>query len=165
MSMSVYCLPQRRQYWKQFSIYLGESQTISGRTYQNAWGIINNSERNLYHTFRMMNYTNSSFMHCVHIFMCMCFYIPACVLLNCDCMQCVIITHYITSCMAVQSMQSINRLHHVPPLNYATCSSQGYSHNHKTTTAQTVVRPNHYLAVRAKPCQGEAWTSCFLVTF
>lgn len=51
---------------------------------------------------------------------------------------------------------STDRLNHVPPLNRATYSTQGYSPNHKTTTAQTAVRPNHYLAVVAKPCQGEA---------
>lgn len=147
--MSVYCLPQRGQYWKQFSIYLGESQRISGRTYQNAWGIINNGERKLYHTFRMMNYqVVSSHTLCTHF--------RVCVLLNCECMQRVIITHYITSCMVVSSVQSTGRLHRAPPLNRAACSTQGYSHRHKTTTAHTVVRPNHYLALRAKPCQGEA---------
>lgn len=102
-----------------------------------------------------MNYTNYSLTHCDHFHVYLCFYTPACVLLNLSVCN-VSSSHIISPQSPVHSMQSTNRLHHVLPLNHATCSTQGYSHNHKTTTAQTAVRPNHYLAVRAKPCQGEA---------
>lgn len=155
----------RWQYRKQFSMYLGDSQTISGRrTNQNVWSIINKSERS--YVIRLQWWIMPILLSpivWIHEYVCV-FYIPACVLLN-KCMQCVPSWHIISPQSPVCGMQSTNRLHHVPPLNHATCSTQGYSHNHKTTTAQTAVRPNHYLAVVAKPCQGEAPTSCFLVTF
>lgn len=32
-------------------------------------------------------------------------------------------------------------------------------------TVQTAMRSNHYLAATVQPCQGEAPTFCFLVTF
>lgn len=60
-------------------------------------------------------------------------------------------------------MYPTNRPHHTPLLNHPT--PKGCSHNHKTTTAQTAVRPNHYLAEVAKSCQSKLPTSRFPVTF
>ena len=139
MSMSVNYQFQRWQYWKQFSKHLGASQTISGRrTNQNAWGIINKRERSF--IIRLKWWITPILLSPVvriYVFMCMCSYIPACACVLYECMRCVS-----SSCMMwpqslVHSIHSTNRLHHLPPINQATCSTQGYSHNHKTTTAKT----------------------------
>ncbi len=110
-SVSVYC----QQYWKQFSMYLGENQTISGwRTNQNASGIINKSGRSwddefyLFFFLLMCGYMNV-FLH-FNVCMCvakwfLCRVSPSCI---------------ISPQSHVCGMRYSNRLHHVPPLNHAT---------------------------------------------
>lgn len=70
-------------------------------------------------------------------------------LLN-QCMQHVIMEHESTAQHAVDQQTAS-----CASINHKTCSTQGYRHN-PTTAAQTAMRPNHYLAVVVKPCQGEA---------
>lgn len=85
---------KRGNIWKQFSMYLGDSQTISWRRInQNAWGLINKSESRCMSQVKFWiipALSLSSFSHCVVILMCMCFYIPACacVLYMCVCSDC-----------------------------------------------------------------------------
>lgn len=120
MSRSVYCQPQIRQYWKQFSLHSADSQTISERrANQNASGVINKSERGCMLLTEVMNYTNFFYRP-------LCVYIDVYVVLHSSMRssECIIELNITTE----PSMWSANRLHHVPPTKHATYSTQGYSH-------------------------------------
>lgn len=144
MSVPVYRQPQRWQYWKQFSVYLGASQTISGkRTNQNASTIINKSE---------ISWMIRLWWWIIPILLSPILW-ELCVWESARVLSDERVCHRRASYHQRAPMYPTNRPHHTPLLNHPT--PKGCSHNHKTTTAQTAVRPNHYLAEVAKSCQSK----------
>lgn len=121
MSMSVYCRPPKWQYWKQFSMYLRDSQIISGRrTNQHAYSTINKSATSWAIELKWWVYTKSSFSH-VNAYAPLNSGVCVCPLLS-ECMQRASLYQHGAPC---PGMWSTDRLHHVPPLNHETCSTQG----------------------------------------